>query len=403
MFISVELKSIYDDEVMKIVHITLHYNDGWGYQDNLMPAYQRKQGDNVTVLTENAHLQKNNNGKFVDEIIKKGSEYEIDGVKIVKFKCFLNTTNTSLFCSGLYNRLKSEKPDMIFHHGVVGCTLLVAARYKRKHPEIKLYVDNHADWINKSKNHLWHLLYEKLYLSMIVKAVGNTVDLYLGVSPLRCSYLHQTFHVHDSRIGFLPLGCDINMSESINEKKEEIRSLYQIPQDAFVIVSGGKMDRSKGTLTLIQSCKNLIKSGKNVHLLLFGKADDEVKQAAENNRGVTLIGWCDRKKTFMMLKMADVACWPLLHTTLIEDSVACGLPLVIKSSGNVGHFKYAQNGVFLETGDLQELTIALLNVLDNIEKYSSAATNVRNQYGYDSLVQGLNEGRIEKDYHKYLE
>ena len=387
---------------MKVVHITLHYIDGWGYQDNLLPVYQTKNGDSVTVLTENEHLQKKHSGKFVEEIIKKGDEYEIEGVRIVKFKCYLNTVNTSLYCSGLYNKLKNEEPDMIIHHGVVGCTLLVVARYKRKHPGVKLYVDNHTDWINNSKNHLWHLLYEKLYLSMVVKFVGKAVNLYLGVSPLRCSYLHQTYKIPDSRIGFLPLGCDIIMADSIKETKAELRSQYQIPQEDYVIISGGKMDRSKGTLTLIQACKNLYERGKNIHLLLFGTADNEVKKAADNSKVITLIGWCNRENTFKMLKMADVACWPLLHTTLIEDSVASGLPLVVKSSGNVSHFEYVKNGVFLDTGDLQEVTSALLEVLDNHEKYFSAAVNARELYSYESIVNDLKEGSIERDYHKFL-
>jgi hypothetical protein len=41
---------------MRVVHITLHYLDGWGYQDNLLPLYQQRAGASVTVVTDNGHF-----------------------------------------------------------------------------------------------------------------------------------------------------------------------------------------------------------------------------------------------------------------------------------------------------------------------------------------------------------
>ena len=40
---------------MKIVHIapSAPYNDHWGYQDNLLPKYQKKLGHEVTMITTN--------------------------------------------------------------------------------------------------------------------------------------------------------------------------------------------------------------------------------------------------------------------------------------------------------------------------------------------------------------
>lgn len=36
---------------MKIVHICQYYNDGYGYQENLLPRYQKKLGYDVKVIT----------------------------------------------------------------------------------------------------------------------------------------------------------------------------------------------------------------------------------------------------------------------------------------------------------------------------------------------------------------
>ena len=68
---------------MRIVNIapSAPYNDYWGYQDNLLPKYQKKLGHDVTMITTNL-------------IHKDGSIAEIpcddyflkDGVRIIRLK-----------------------------------------------------------------------------------------------------------------------------------------------------------------------------------------------------------------------------------------------------------------------------------------------------------------------------
>lgn len=377
---------------MKIVHITHHYIDGWGYQDNLLPEYQCLQGDQVTVISDNDHLGYMQNQELANAISAKGKRYEINGVQIRKIKCYLNTSNTSLICSGLYSLLRQERPDLILHHGVDSSTLIVAAFYKRIHPETRLFVDNHADSINESQNRLWDLCYNKIWLSFIVKLLGNTVDRYFGVTPLRCDYLHEKFGIPVSRIGFLPIGCDTRRVDAIQLSKNELRAKYQIPQKAFVIISGGKMDATKGTLDLIQAINTLKGDFPQLHLILFGKADAAVQTATQGSSFVTRLGWCDRETTLSLLSLSDVACWPLLHTTLIEDAVACGIPLIIKSSGNVRHFEKEQNGLFLKYGNLDELTEGVKTMVHNYQLYAEKAQQARINYSYEAIAQSLKEG-----------
>jgi len=376
---------------MKIVHISENYIEGWGYQENLLPLYQKRAGHDVVVISDNEHLKYVQNQELADKIAKQGNEYEYDGIKIYKIKTYLNTSSTSFFCRGLYKILEREQPDMIFHHNVNCSTLPVAAKYKRNHPQVRLYADNHADWINESKNKLWHKVFYDTLMPFTVKRLGDSVNYYIGVSPLRCHYLNKVFRVPEQKVRFLPIGCDTKGVELVMENREELRRQYHITDDAFVVVSGGKLDRSKGTLTLIDACEKLKANMYNLHLVLFGKIDEEVKLAASEKEWITMEGWCDRKKTLSLLKMADVACWPWLHTTLIEDSVASGIPLVVKMSDNVSHFAKEQAGVFLEKGDIEELTKALIEVKTNAEQYRINATNARQKYSYATLIQKLED------------
>ena len=214
---------------------------------------------------------------------------------------------------------------------------------------------------------------------------------YIGVSPLRCQYLNKVYHVPEQKVRFLPIGCDTAGAEQVTVSREQLRRQYQIKNDAFVVVSGGKLDRSKGTLALIEACENLKVKMDNLHLVLFGRIDDEVKMAASEKSWTTMEGWCDRMKTLSLLKMADVACWPWLHTTLIEDSVASGIPLVVKMSDNVCHFAKEQAGVFMEKGDVEELKNALLEVKEKMEHYRKNAVKARQKYSYATLIQRLED------------
>lgn len=374
---------------MKIVHISEDYIEGWGYQENLLPLYQKRAGHDVVVVSNNEHLKYVQNKEMVGEIVKKGAEYEYDGIKIYKIKTYLNTSSTSFFCRGLYKILAKEHPDMIFHHNVNISTLSVAAKYKRRYPQVRLYADNHADWINESKNRIWHKVFCETIIPWQVKRLGDDVNYYIGVSPMRCKYLNKVYRVPEQQIKFLPIGCDTDGAEQVNNSRVELRKQYQIKNEVFVIVSGGKLDKSKGTLVLIEACDNLREKIPNLRLLLFGRIDDEVKETAKQKTWITMEGWCDRYKTLSLLKMSDVACWPWLHTTLIEDSIACGIPLVVKKSDNVSHFAKEEAGVFMEKGDVYELEKAILNVNSNYETYQRNATNAKNKFSYSTLVERL--------------
>lgn len=378
---------------MKIVHISESYIEGWGYQENLLPLYQKLAGHEVVVVSNNNHLVDiKNRPELIAQIMDKGNEYWCDGIKIYKIKTFLNiSSNASFICYGLYKILEKEKPDMIFHHNLNTSSLTVAARYKDKHPKVKLYVDNHADWINESKNRLWHALFYDIIIPLQVKCLGNRVDNYIGVSPLRCKYLKEVFKVPEKKIRFLPIGCDTIGTQQVTKNREQLRKQYHIQDDSFVVVSGGKLDRSKGTLVLIEACNSLKEKISNLRLVLFGKIDEEVMKAAQFHDWITMEGWCDRKKTLSLLKMADVACWPWLHTTLIEDAVATGTPLVVKMSDNVSHFAKEHAGIFLKCGDYQELINAILDINANSSKYRESILNARQKFSYTTLVKLLEE------------
>lgn len=373
---------------MKIVHICLSsaYIEGWGYQENLLPEYLHEACTENHVITSNSIFPTYLNQETKDKIIAKGLEYEVGNVAIHKIggKRF---SSSVLVPYGLKKKLDDIKPDVIFHHGVSITTLPIVSKYAKKH-NCKLFVDNHADEINMSKNKLWVLFYYKFLSRLACRIRKATYTKFYGVTNSRCDFINKYFGVPKSKIELLPIGADTNLADMLKSKKE-LRDKYEFSQDEKIVVTGGKMGIGKGTVYLINAIEELLKIHK-IRLILFGKFEDgETSELAKCKDFVTIYGWCDRIKTLELLKLADVACWPIHHTTLNEDAIAVETPLIIRKTGTTEHL-IEGNGEWLETGSKQELYKALDLFFNNAKTdYIANCKMMKERLSYNNIVQTI--------------
>lgn len=116
---------------MKIIHICASgsYTDYWGYQDNLLPKYQKKEGNEVTVI---ATVLKHNKNRIVK--CQPCTYFLDDGVKVIRLeyeKCLTNKITKILSKFNLIDILIKENPDVIFHHGLVSFNIFQVIKYKK--------------------------------------------------------------------------------------------------------------------------------------------------------------------------------------------------------------------------------------------------------------------------------
>lgn len=373
---------------MKIIHLcSSDYLDGWGYQDNLLPEYQAKQGHDVYVVAPANHFPPFVKKEEIDTISKKGLVYDYNNVHIVRVKTYLATSNQSFIYKGVYRALRRIRPDIIFQHNVAAPMLFKAAIYAARHRNVKLVVDNHADYINCSKNKLWFNIYIKGIERTIARLCSPYIVRAYGVTNLRCDYLHDVYGFPIEKIKLLPIGADTNLVNSIAINRDQLKQKYGYSISDIVIVSGGKMGHYKGTENLIEAFEDLKNSYPNLKLLLFGKFEDkETEQLANNIKDASVHGWCDRMKTIELLKMSDIACWPIHHTTLIEDAVACATPLVLRKTGNTEHLVIG-NGELVANGSKDELVNAFSKIIENRDEYIAAARKLQEKYSYENIAK----------------
>ena len=317
---------------MKVVHFSSIYIDNWGYQENLLPKYFKVLGHDVSVITLNKMPA------YISDKKDFTNRYYIDGVEIIRIGTYFFLTFTLFFTKGLYRTLIKQKPDILFHHDVCLTSLLVCVCYKILHPTCKLVVDNHADLINKTKSKFWFQVYYKTILRVLAFISSPFVEKFYGVSLGRCDFLETVYKIKREKIRLLPIGADSLAVDEIFMSNEEIRLKYQIPMNDFIVVSGGKMGSDKGTDILIRAVDELRTTGMKISIVLFGTVKDkQTKILIKDSNSVLNLGWCEREKTLELLKMSNVAVWPIHHTTLIEDSIACNTPLIIRETRTTEH------------------------------------------------------------------
>lgn len=173
----------------KIVHIMLAgpVTDGWTYQDNLLTKYHRKLGYEVTMITsqwvwgENGKLEKFKKTDYINENDVKVIRLPIKGKDEFsrKFKRY----------SGLYATIESEKPDILFIHGVSFCDVKTVVRYIRSHSDVRVYVDNHSDFSNSGTNWLSRNVLHKIIWKHNARKLLPYTEKFYGVLPARVDWL----------------------------------------------------------------------------------------------------------------------------------------------------------------------------------------------------------------------
>lgn len=377
---------------MKIVHICISgpFIDNWGYQPNLLTRYLQNLGVQNYIVASANDFPSYLDSKIKESIVAKGNNYDLNGVNVRRIPTKM-VSSSFIITQKLERTLDDIQPDVIFHHNLNCTSLPIAARYAKKH-KVLMMVDNHADTINMSKNKIWSWFYYRFLIGTACRIYNKQISRAYGVTHARCDFLHEYYGVSRDKIDFLPIGADVEMADKIGSLKS-LKTKYGIQDDSFIVVSGGKMGKGKGTDNLIAAIDELQAQYPEIKLLLFGKFEDEMTETqANNSHFVTVFGWCGRMQTLELLKIADVACWPIHHTTLIEDAVAVSTPVINRKTATSEHL-IDENGFWIRNGSKEEIKEALVKMLTLNEQQRKqmllACENMKQKISYRTISKKL--------------
>lgn len=381
---------------MKIVHIHLlgPYTDGWGYQENILPAVQARQGHEVIVITGcQTHLPDNS----ITTV--QPAEYEIEGVKIVRIqrkKIFGSELLSSVvFDYPIYEQLKKFAPDVILLHGLGrGKTNNAVKRYIKKNPQCILFGDTHVFDGNAERSKSLKTLLWRKFNDYFRKKLFKYYSAVFCISQQCLDYARDVYKVPEDLLKIFPLGYDpaIIHWEKRDQIKKSFREKYNIGDDEIVIVHGGKIIPRRKTSMAVDAVLRL--KGK-VRLVVFGSIHESIKQEIEEKfslcDGLIYLGHLSKQEYINVFLASDIALFPGAQSSMWEEAIGCGLPLVLNSTEKKDAIYYDHGGnVVFTSEDTLESFVDVLQQMIETKSYKEmahiAATEGRSFFSYERIA-----------------
>ncbi len=377
---------------MKILHLMLacFYIDNYSYQENLLPKYHKKQGHEVEIVASLFTFDENGNGKWLPKADKYINEH---GIPVTRLD-FKNGKAEKMLRRyiGLEKELERFSPDIIFIHGVQFCDIDVVVKYLKKHKNVRVYADNHADFSNSAKSFVSRYIQHRIIWRRCAKAINPFVTKFYGVLPARVDFLVNEYKLPKEKVELLVMGSDDE--DVIEAAKEEsvkaIRENYGIADDDFLIMYGGKTDNYKKQTLLLMDAVNAIDNPK-LKLIAFGSVIPELKEEIEKRCSdrVQYIGWVLAKDSYKYYAAANLACFPGRHSVFWEQVAGQGIPLLVKKWDGTTHVDCGGNVKFLTQDTTEEIKTAIEEILsgDNYEKMLASAQKASSTFMYSDIAK----------------
>lgn len=369
--------------------------NGYGYQENILPKKHKELGYAVDIVTYNRTGR-----TATPDIVPPATYTNPDGIpvhllapnktfwrKIPKLSILQKET------TGLRKKLKELNPDIIFVHGIGASDNMEVIEYKKRHTEVQIFADNHSDYYNAAVNTFQRKLLRWYYRITIGRALSKYAEHVWGVTPWRVKYQEEVYGISPSKSSLLVMGGDeslINWSKK-SQIRKEIRERLGIPDDSFVIITGGKIDRAKNIHQLVEAIQLL--DNPFIHLILFGKIENDISKCSQSFKKpfVHNIGWIGSNDCYNYFLASDLAVFPGTHSVLWEQACAAGLPGVFKDwDGGFNHVDVGGNCILCKDCTAEGLRETLQQIINTplFYKMKNVAEDVgRKTFSYIEIAK----------------
>ena len=375
---------------MKIIHIALSgvYTDNFTYQENYFSKYHSCQGHDVYLLAPcweygiNGDIKKTNRINYIDDNGVKISRLDLIGKdnitkRIRKYKKFSE-------------KLEIIQPDIIFHHGCQSIHEKDVIKYMKKHPNVKLFVDNHSDFSNSATNWISKNIQHKILWRYYAKKLEPYVEKFYGVLPARVDFLINMYGLPKEKVELLVMGADDELVEKAEHPavKKKIREKCNINQDDFLIMTGGKIDSWKKQTLLLMDAVNQINNPK-VKLVVFGSVTEELKSEVEKrcSDSVQYIGWIKAEDSYEYFAASDLVVFPGRHSVFWEQVAGQGIPMICKWWEGTTHVDCGGNVLFLKEDEVEVIKNAINTVQNNYSIFKSSAEKAKSTFSYKDIAK----------------
>ncbi|MFS0774810.1 glycosyltransferase family 4 protein [Neobacillus sp. 3P2-tot-E-2] len=359
---------------MKIVHLCLgcFFPDNYSYQENMLPKFHKELGYDVEVIASLVTFDINGKGTFLEKGSTYQNEYDIKVTRLDYKKPVRIYKKLKRFI-GTYTALETAKPDILFIHGCQFIDMDIIVKYLNNNPQVKVFVDNHADFSNSATNWLSKNVLHKILWRHCAQIIKPYTTKFYGVLPARVDFLIDMYRLPKEKVELLVMGADDERVEQAAspQVRQKIRDMYGIAEDDFLIVTGGKIDEFKMQTLLLMEAINQINNSK-IKLVVFGSVTNELKEKVHalcDGNIIQYIGWIKAEDSYDYFSTADLVVFPGRHSVFWEQVVGMGIPMVCKYWDGTTHVDVGGNVEFLHKDTVEEIKSKILSILNDKEKY----------------------------------
>ena len=341
---------------MKILHCCLScfYCDGFGYQENILPKINSHDGNDVLIIASTETIV---DGKIT---YTKPSDYNTEyGVRIVRLPYawylpgFLGQKLRVI--PGFWNALCEFSPDVILFHGSCGYEITTAARYKRQHPNVKLYVDSHEAFYNSARN--WvskNILHGLFYRTWYKKAMPD-IDKVLYIGSHEMLYMRDFLHTPEELLEFFPLGGEMMPPEEKSALRKRLRAELCIDDDTLLFVHSGKITPLKKTAELMRAFSS--NRSMKANLIIIGTVAKEMSEefdaCLENDSRIRFLGWKSSVELKNYICAADMYLQPGSPSATMQMSLCCGTPVMVQNADF--YMMYVKSGACVQVSGEEDM------------------------------------------------
>ena len=376
---------------MKILHLCLgnYFIDNYSYQENMLTKYHKKIGCDVEIIASQETFDANGKFSYMDKV---GSYQNYDNIRVTRLKyCFPEKINHKMKCFvGVYRAINESKPDIIFLHNCQFLSIFEVIKYIKKHPNVRVFVDNHADFLNSAKNFLSRRILHGFVWKLCAQRINKYAEKFFGVLPARVDFLVDVYKLPEEKCELLVMGADDELigEEYLADARNQKRKEYDVENNT-VIMTGGKIDHNKPQTIKLMKAINELKN-ENVKLLVFGSVVPELKKEfeAQLSDKVNFIGWKKSNELYGELSAADIVIFPGLHSVLWEQTVAMGKPCIFKKIDGFTHIDIGGNCLYFEedsVGEYKKVIEKAISSLDELKQ--NANKEERKQFLYSNIAR----------------
>ena len=360
---------------MRIVHICLAggYTEGLNYQENIIIKYQALEGHQVSLITTDYCF---NEGVW--GLCQTESDYiNPQGVHIIRLPFAFSIPYSINRQLGIFKKtmetLEKLEPEIIFVHNIQFQDIRTIVKYKKKHREVKLYVDNHSDFSNSARNWFTRNTLYRFWWKPCAKKIEPWAEVFFGVMPSRVDFLQNVYGISPGKTDLLVMGADDECVKraAAPKVKMAVRERFCIGQEDFLLVTGGKIDAFKTqTLLLMEAVRRI--DDDRLKLLVFGSIEEDLKErllALCDGKRIQYIGWAKGEQSYEYFAAADLVVFPGRHSVYWEQAVAQGVPMLCKYWEGTTHVDIGGNVEFLMEDSAEEIQNRLLKIMSNPEEF----------------------------------